>query len=306
MSEPVVLAVDLGGTSIRTALVDRRGQILARSRVGTDAQGGPESVVRQIAAEVQAIRAGGPPPVGFGLSSPGPLDPEAGIVFAMPSFKGWTDVPLRRMVMEATGLELTLENDAASAALAEWRFGAGKGVANLAYATISTGLGGGVIVDGRLLHGRKGLAGHIGHMTIDPNGPRCGCGNLGCWEGHASGTAFGKLASARLGRSVRAEEVIALARAGDPVAIELVEQEARYLGIGIVSLFHLFSPDRVILGGGLSTALDLFMAGIEREIETRAMAPFKAIPVLPAGCGVDAGLIGAAVVGFMAAQIPLP
>ncbi|HWL69478.1 MAG TPA: ROK family protein [Geminicoccus sp.] len=319
MPGPLVIAVDLGGTSLRAALATPDGQLGRITKIRTDARGGPDKVVAQIAGLVARVRAeaGDTPVQGIGLSSPGPLDPFTGTVFTLPTFQGWQDVPLRALVAERTGLPVTLENDAASAAIGEWRFGAGKGVDSLVYVTVSTGLGGGVIVDGRLLHGRMGMAGHIGHMTLDPDGPRCGCGNPGCWEALASGTGLARIARERLaegaasslqdiaGRPVSAEDVVAAARAGDPLGVALIADEARWLGIGIVSLLHLFSPERVILGGGVSNALDLMSDIIAREIQARAMAPFRSVPFMAASLGGNAGLAGAAALAFGAAGTQL-
>ena len=312
-----VVAVDLGGTSLRATLATRTGEFGQILRVRTDAAGGPDKVIAQIVELVgQAVRLAGSTPVaGIGLSSPGPLDPFSGVVFTLPTFKGWQDVPLRSIVATGTKLPVTLGNDGACAALGEWRFGAGRGVQNLVYVTVSTGIGGGVIMDGRLVYGRMGMAGHVGHMTLEPDGPRCGCGNHGCWEALASGTALGRIVRERLaggaassmqqitGRPATAEDVVLGARAGDPLGVELVQTEARYLGIGIASLLHLFSPDRVILGGGVSSALDLMRDGIAREIEARAMAPFKPVPFVPAALGDHAGLAGAAALALETAGL---
>ncbi|WP_027134869.1 ROK family protein [Geminicoccus roseus] len=319
MAAPAVIAVDLGGTSLRAALAGPDGQLGPIRRTRTDARGGPESVVAQIAALVAEVCAAGNDPevLGVGLASPGPLDPFTGTVFTLPTFQGWHNVPLRDLVARATGLPVTLENDAASAAMGEWRFGAGRGVDSLVYVTVSTGIGGGVILDGRLLHGRMGMAGHVGHMILEPDGPRCGCGNRGCWEALASGTALGRIVREQLaagapssmqaiaGRPVTAEDVVTAARAGDPLGVALLAAEARYLGIGIVSLLHLFSPERVILGGGVSTALDLMAPGIAAEIAERAMAPFRSVPVVAAALGGNVGLAGAAAMAFQSARVPV-
>lgn len=316
MGGSLVVAVDLGGTSLRAALATPDGRLGPIRRTATDARGGPDKVVEQIVRLIAEVRAsgGGTPVQGIGLASPGPLDPISGTVFTLPTFDGWQDVPLRALVAEGTGLPVTLENDAAAAAMGEWRFGAGKGTGSLVYVTVSTGIGGGVIVDGRLLHGRMGMAGHVGHMVMEPDGPRCGCGNRGCWEALASGTALGRIAREHLasgasssmqaitGRPVNAEDVVQAARAGDPLSLRLIRDEARHLGIGIVSLLHLFSPERVILGGGVSTALDLMAPGIADEIRVRAMAPFRTVPVLQAALGGEAGLAGAAALAFQTAS----
>ena len=315
-AEPMVVAVDLGGTSLRATLAHESGKLGAIARTRTDAAGGPAKVVAQIAALAATVAAdtGDAPILGLGLASPGPLDPFTGVAFGLPNFKGWTHVPLRDLVADATGLPVTLVNDAAAAAFGEWRFGAGKGAANLVYVTVSTGIGGGVIADGRLLQGRQGLAAHVGHMTLQPDGPRCGCGNHGCWEALASGTALARNVQDRLragatsslaaiaDRPLGAEDVVAAARSHDPLAVRLVQDEARWLGIGIVSLLHLFAPDRVILGGGVSTAFDLLQQGIAAEIELRAIPQFRQTPVLPTALGGQAGLAGAAALAFGSAS----
>ncbi|HEX2525153.1 MAG TPA: ROK family protein [Geminicoccus sp.] len=320
MTAPQVIAVDLGGTSLRATLAGPDGRLGQIRRIRTDARGGPDKVVAQIVELVADVRAaaGSTPILGIGLSSTGPLDPFTGTVFTLPTLDGWNNVPLRDLVAERTGLPVTLENDAISAAVGEWRFGAGRGVQSLAYVTVSTGIGGGVIVDGRIMHGRMGMAGHVGHMTLLPDGPRCGCGNHGCWEALASGTALGRIVRERLAagaassmqsitdRPVTAEDVALAARAGDPLGTEILAGEARWLGIGVVSLLHLFSPERVIMGGGVSSALDLMAGGIAAEIQARAMAPFRAVPVVPAALGGDAGLAGAATLAFAAAGTKLP
>lgn len=320
MQPPLVLAIDLGGTSVRAALVEPSGTIVARTRTRTDATGGPHKVVAQIAALADEMRAaaGDRPLHGMGVASPGPLDPFEGVVYELPTFKGWRDVPLRRMLADATGLDVVLENDAASAVFGEWRYGAGKGTDNVVYVTVSTGVGGGAIVDGRLMHGRKGLAAHVGHMTIDPDGPRCGCGNPGCLEAFASGTSLARFANAAVadggggmlaaldGRPATAEDVVQAARAGDPLALRLLADEARYLGIGVVSIFHVFSPDIVILGGGVMAAYDLLLPGIEAQVALRAMTPFKNVPVHKAALGGEAGTVGIAALAFQAAGIELP
>ena len=188
------LAVDLGGTELRSAIVDRGGRIDALATTATRAQDGPEAVIEQIAAAVDRLRAaaGERSVLGLGVGAPGPLDPVAGIAIGPPTLAGWQDVPLAALLRQRLGIEVRIENDANAAALGEWRFGAGRGTRSLVFVTVSTGLGGGVIADGRLLHGRRGLAAEIGHMTIaDGSEDACFCGVRGCWEALASGTALG-------------------------------------------------------------------------------------------------------------------
>jgi glucokinase len=303
------LAVDLGGTELRAAIVDETGQILAHATTPTDATGGPDAVIDQIARLVATVRASEPGVeiAGLGIGAPGPLDTEAGISIAPPTLAGWQNVPLAARLQERLGIEVKLENDANAAALGEWRFGAGRGTRSMVFITVSTGIGGGVIADGRLLHGYRGLAGEIGHMTIAEGTERCYCGVLGCWEALASGTALAREAAKQIaaGNAPGLQEIVGAetptarhvgqaARAGDRQALALVEAEARWLGIGLVNLLHLYSPERLIIGGGVSELLDLMQGTIDGVIQARAMSPYRDIPVVRAQLRHNAGLVGAA------------
>ena len=305
MAAPHAIGIDIGGTRLRAALVDRAGTLLARAETPTLAGEGPAAVIAQIARLVEQVGQGatGEGIAGAGVSSPGPIDTVRGLALGVPTLKGWNGVPIADMIAEALDLPVTLENDGIAAANGEWRFGAGRGLTDFVYVTVSTGIGGGIVSGGRLLHGRMGMAGHIGHMTVMIGGEKCSCGNAGCWEAYASGTAFAR----RIGRSGAAaqdpESVLAAARDGDPQAAGLVAEHGDYLGIGIASLLHLFSPQAVILGGGVSNGLDLLMPAIDRRVRLNAMPAFRDIPVIRAGLGENSGLVGAAALAFEAAKI---
>ena len=293
-----VLAFDLGGTQLRAALVDASGTVLSRAAAATDRQGGPKAVLlqmRELAAEAGFDRATADI-AAVGISAPGPLDSATGTVIAMPTLPGWEDVPLRAEAGKAFGLPVVLENDGIAAAFGEWKFGAGQGCSHLVYVTVSTGIGGGVVADGRLLHGRRGMAGHIGHMMIDRNGPRCGCGGTGCFEAMASGTALNK--AARAAGFANAAAVTAAARAGEAAALNILAAEADWLGYGFASLLYLYSPERLIVGGGVAAALDLMLPRIRAKMDSLAMAPFRAVEIVPAMLGGNAGLVGAAGLAF--------
>lgn len=296
MSAPHAIGIDIGGTRLRAALVDRAGTVLARAETPTAATEGPAAVIAQIVRLVEQVGRGttGEGIAGAGVSSPGPIDTVRGLALGVPTLKGWSGVPIADMIAGALRLPVTLENDGIAAANGEWRFGAGKGLTDFVYVTVSTGIGGGIVSGGKLMHGRMGMAGHIGHMTIVIGGESCSCGNAGCWEAYASGTAFTR----RIGRSRAAARdpasVLAAVRSGDPQAAELVAEHGDYLGVGIASLLHLFSPQAVILGGGLSNGLDLMLPAIDRRIQLNAMPAFRDIPVIRAGLGENSGLIGAA------------
>lgn len=303
------LAVDLGGTDLRAAVVEATGRVAAFASTPTDAKGGPDAVIAQMVALLEQVRAETPDAdiIGLGVGAPGPLDPEAGIVVDAPTLVGWRNVPLAAILSERLGCAARLENDANAAALGEWRFGAGQGTQSMVFVTVSTGIGGGVIVDGHLLHGRRGLAGEIGHMTISERPVRCACGGVGCWEAFASGTALAREAS-QLAASGGASEIERLAgpnpitgrhvaeaaRQGDGPALKLLDEEARWLGVGLANLLHLYSPERVILGGGVGSLLPTMQERIRHTIGERAMAAFRDVPVVQAALGRNAGLVGAA------------
>lgn len=310
MSDGCALAVDLGGTRLRTAVVDRAGAIRASATTATRAQDGPAAVIEQITGAIGDMLAAMPPcPIlGLGIGAPGPLDPVAGISIAPPTLTGWRDVPLAALLGERLGVAVTVENDANAAALGEWRFGAGEGTSSMVFVTVSTGIGGGVIADGRLLHGRRGLAAEIGHMTIaEGSDEPCFCGVRGCWESLASGSALDRRA-ARLAAAgeapllrelagagpVTGRHVTQAVRQGDRQAAALLATEARWLGVGIVNLLHLYSPERVVVGGGLGSCLDLLQEGIDEVVRARAMPAYREVPIVPARLGLDAGLVGAA------------
>lgn len=285
-----ILAIDIGGTRIRAALVSALGKVLTRAEGDTPARGHGDEVVAAIARVAGQARQGRP--VGAaGACAPGPLDAARGLAQATPTIDGFRDYPLRARLTKALGLPVFLDHDGHAAAMGEWRHGAGRGVANLVYVTISTGIGGGAIVDGRLQRGRAGQAGHVGHMTVQPDGPVCNCGNRGCWEAVAAGPAF---AAAAHGAGFAGGAAVFAAAPDDPAAMALVQTEARWLGLGIVNLLHVYSPDLVVLGGGMTAGLDLMRPTIEAEIARRAMAPFRATPVVMAALGDNAGLVGAA------------
>ncbi len=297
----IAIAIDLGGTQIRVALVDRSGAILERENTFTESKAGAETIVAQIGDLVDRVKAkaGEKHILGVGVSSPGPIDTDTGITHFLPTLSGFGEFPLRDALSRRLQTPVRLENDGISAAIGEWRFGAGKGLRNLVYVTVSTGIGGGVIVDNHVMRGRKGMAGHVGHMSIMQDGTRCGCGNLGCIEAYAAGPAFAARASKLLGKAnLVAEDVFTLAKQGNATAQNLVADEARLLGIGFTSLLHLYSPDMLIMGGGLSNEFDVLYPMTHAYIQDNAMAGFKPVPLVKAKLGGNSGLIGAASLVF--------
>jgi glucokinase len=237
------------------------------------------------------------------------MDPVSGVVFEPPNLPGWRDVPLGSLLSAEVGLPVFVENDANAAALAERWAGAGVGVDDLIYVTVSTGIGGGLILGGQLYHGAAGTAGEVGHMVIEPDGPRCNCGRFGCLEALASGPSIAREARAAVaaGRPTvlaaiapQALDAAAVARAaldGDPVAREIYARAATALGIGITNLVNLLSPAMVILGGGVTRAGELIFAPVRRIVRQEAFErPGSAVQIVPAALGEDVGAIGAAAV----------
>lgn len=308
-----VVGVDLGGTQLRAVKIDREGQIHAFERTDTDVDSGPEGVLAQMEYLINTVVAGTDPSelVGVGIGTPGPIDPFAGVVLGAPNLPGWLNVPIKAILSERTGLPVEVGNDANLAGLGEWRFGSGRGTKHFIYVTISTGIGGGVIIDSRLLLGNKGIAGEVGHMTIQTNGPLCGCGNYGCWESMASGTSLARFATEALredmarGRPsliteiagaepIEGWHVAAAAEQGDRLALSLMQREGELIGVGLVNLFHLFSPEGIALGGGVTKSMALLEPHMRRAINQRAMPPYRSTPVQLAQLADKVGVLGAA------------
>lgn len=318
------VGVDLGGTKILSALVDEGGVVHQRHRMATPQQG-PESVVAAIASSVQTglqgSRAGEGDVVGVGVGAPGPLDPRSGVVFQPPNLAGWYNVPLADLLRRRLELPVFVENDANAAALGEWWVGAGRGVHDLVYITVSTGIGGGLIINDALVHGVSGTAGEIGHITIDIHGPRCVCGNTGCLEVLASGKAIARMAREAIAarrstkvlelaggdtERITAEVVATAARQGDAVAREIFDQAGTYVGVAVASVVNLLNPAKVVIGGGVSKAGDLLFAPVRRTVRERAFErPARDAEIVPAALGDDVGVVGAAAVVFARAQGPL-
>lgn len=309
MTDGLALGIDLGGTQLRLALVDPAGAVVRRAAAATDLAG-PAAVLGQIERLYGELGAAEARPIGIGVSAPGPLDSETGSIIAIPTLPGWNDFPLAAALTEAFGLPVVVENDGIAAANGEWRFGAARGARHFVYVTVSTGIGGGVVVDGRLLHGRRGLAGHVGHMIVEPGGPRCSCGAKGCFEALASGSALARaareaaaawpdsLVAKQAPDTITGRDVVEAARTGDALALALLAREAEWLGLGFASLAHLYSPEMIVMGGGVSQAFDLLQDGIAASFRAAAMPPFREVKLAPAGLGDNAGLAGAAALAW--------
>jgi len=311
---PLVLGIDLGGTKILTLVVTARGEILSSDNTATRAEQGQQAVVKSILESADRslkkaqIATADLAAVGLGVA--GLSNPETGILFTSPHLPGWKDVPLRDIIQKELGTKSFLINDATAAALGELRYGAGKGARHLIYITISTGIGGGIIVNGRIYTGSGGMAGEIGHMVVDDKGPLCTCGNNGCWETLASGSALAREARIEINEGtitsileyvdgdideVSAKAIHKAAKAGDRLANELIARTAYYLGVGLANLINVFNPEIIVLGGGLTNIGDMLLKPAYDEAGRRAFdQPYQMVRFAQAELGANSAALGAA------------
>ena len=313
-----VLAIDLGGTKIIAAIISNQGRVITREYYLTLAEEGPQLVIKRTLSAIDRLLSLGKIDSSqlnsISIAAAGAIDFGKGLVTLSPNLPGWYDIPLRDLIKEKYRVNTFLINDASAAALGEHRFGAGKGVNNLILLTLGTGIGGGIIINGKLYSGPCGSAGEIGHMTIDVNGPRCSCGNIGCLEMLASGTAVAREAIKRIRQgersslteivegkieSITAEKVEVAAQGGDSLALEVILKAANYLGVGMVNLVNIFNPEMIIVGGGMAKMGNLLLDPAKQVVRERAFQlPAQAVRIVPAQLGDDAGVLGAAVFAF--------
>lgn len=311
-----VVGIDVGGTKIAACLMDEEGKMPGRATFPTLASEGPKAVIGRIKQSFFEVLKQGQieqnQVAALGIGMPGPLDTKKGIVKNTPNLPGWIDIPLLQILKSEINLPMVLENDANAAALGENLYGAGKGIDNFVYITISTGIGGGVVLNGRLFKGQDGNAAEIGHMTINFDGPRCGCGNQGCWEAYASGTALARFAREKIAageatkikeltgeENIKAEHVFAAAKKGDKFALELIEKEGFYLGVGLANVVNAYNPKRIAIGGGLTHEWNMFYDRMMQVMRERALgASIEGLEVVKAALSKDVGVIGAAAVAW--------
>jgi len=312
--DTLVLGIDLGGTKILTAVTNTQGKMLSRDHSITPAKEGQEAVIKSILESVGRALAQAhistPDLAAVGIGAPGLSNPETGVLFTSPNLPGWKDVPLRDIIEKELGKKAFLINDANAAAIGELYFGAGRGALNFIYITVSTGIGGGIIIDGKIYTGSTGTAGELGHMVIDDEGPQCNCGNKGCWETLASGTALSREARHRIKEGaatsilkyaggniekINAEAIHEAAQAGDKLANELIARTAYYLGVGLANLINIFNPEVIIIGGGLSNIGDMLLKPAFEEAGRRAFRQsYQAVRFARAELGRNSGVLGAA------------
>lgn len=308
----LVVAADFGGTNLRAALVNEAGGVVERIDRPTPAEASSEAILAEIVQLFRDVVAKAPTrPVAAALGVPGLIDADEGTVLLAPNVAGFRNLVLTRPIEEAIGVPTFIENDASSAALGEFRFGAGRGTRHLLHATLGTGIGGGIVINGRLYRGAKGLAGEIGHIIIDPAGPRCNCGSRGCLEAMVSGVAFAERARRLLAsgtspllqemvgsRDPTAADLQAAAEAGDKVCEAEIRHGGHLLGLGIGSLVNVLNPDAVTLSGGLLNMGEMLLGPMKESMKSIAYGSASETIVRLSSLGDEAGLLGAAAVAF--------
>ncbi len=296
MAVRIAAAVDFGGTKLMVGLVDEAGRIHAHHSLPTP-QGGPEAVADAVSRVIQILvlqeRLVLQDLVGIGATVPGLADTETGVLRYAPAH-GWRDVPFAHMLTDRLGLIARISNDVNACALAEQRFGAGKGVSNLIWITISTGIGGGLILNGQLYTG-GGFAGEIGHFVVEEGGPLCGCGHMGCLEAVASGPAIARRAGEAGLLVSDSISVARLAREGNLIAVEVMAQTGRYLGRAVACCLNMLDPDLIVFGGGVSRSLDLILPALQATVSERTIRidRQRVPPMTVTALGYEAALIGA-------------
>ncbi len=309
----VVIGLDIGGTKIAAALVDERGCVISSVRRQTHPELGREFVLEQIGAAVgelvEKARSISEKVLAVGIGSPGIIDPESGVIVqAAVNLPQWSGFSLKQFIEERFSIRAFADNDVNVMALGECMFGAAVGMRNVIFIAIGTGIGGGIVIGGRLYHGSNFTAGEVGHITVVPDGPRCACGNYGCLEALASGPAIARRAEEYMAKGVRTtlqsivgdgkvtcELVAKAASEGDALCRRLLGEAGRYIGIAISSLMNVLNPDCIVVGGGVAQAGELILSPMREEVALRALSP---APILQSSLGDSAGQVGAAALAW--------
>lgn len=294
-------AIDIGGSKIAAGMVDENGRILRSMECPTNARAGfPDAIARTASMLRQTAKEAGVEITGIGIGSTGPVDPETGVIGNVEFLPGWDGENLFTALGKEFDVRIALENDADAAALGEAFWGVGRGKRHVLYVTISTGIGAGIILDGKLYRGVDRSHPELGHHVLDADGPLCTCGARGCWEIFASGTSLARWYNAQTSAEpITAKEIFELAAEGNALAMKTVEREAYYIGVGVANLATIFSPEMIILGGSVMGSAPMLMDGIRKVIRQNcAFVPHERIEVRVASLGPYTPLIGAARVWY--------
>lgn len=307
-----ILGVDIGGTKVAVGIVDDDGKILTQGRKPMVANGTAEAAMQAVVGAIDSVASAAPSGIqSIGICAPGPLDPKTGIVLNPPNLPCWRNFPLAERVRSMYRVPVRVDNDANAAALAETRWGAARGFRYVFYATIGTGIGSGIVLDGRIYHGSTGAAGEGGHQSIDYHGPICSCGKRGCIEVLAAGPAIGARARTKLETGSSRSSILELAKgnlsavtselvgrayaAGDPLAREILQETVEALTPWLGNIVDLLDPDVLVMGGGVAAMLKPFFDDIKNRLPDWCVNPGASeIPLLMAHYGADAGIAGGA------------
>jgi len=308
-----IIGIDIGGTKIAIGRADVSGNLEESLRFPTNVTRGYKMILEEIIENTKGLFKNQPIRA-IGIGCGGPLDSKEGRILSPPNLPGWDDVPIVKDIRDIFNVPVYLENDANAAALGEFHFGAGRNVSNMVYLTLSTGIGGGVIINNRLVHGVRDSGGEVGHQTILPDGPICNCGNKGCLEALSSGTGIAKRFRERLisGRdsivktwvrdisNIDAKMIADAAKLGDTLAKEVWDEAIYYLGIGISNIITILSPEMIVLGGSLTKYGDDLFVKVKEIVKERVkLVPVEEIPIVQAELGDNVGILGAVAVGLL-------
>jgi glucokinase len=315
-SSDQVIGVDVGGTKVAAGIVDAQGKILAQTRASMNCRGSAQDGLASVLSTIDGLFAkyavSRKKIHCIGICAPGPLDPRTGVIINPPNVPCWRDFPLADEVSKHHSAQVKVDNDANAGGLAEYLWGAGRGHRNVFFATIGTGIGTGIVLDGKIFHGRTGSAAEGGHVSIDLNGPVCNCGKKGCIEVLASGTAIARRAQEKLAESpqggaqllelaggdagsIRSEMIGKAAAAGDPFSQEILDQTLEYLAVWLGNVVDLLEPEVIILGGGAGQMLRPYFHEIQKRMNRWCMnSRYQEIPIVPAHYGENAGIAGGA------------
>jgi len=311
------IGVDLGGTNIVSAIVNYQGEIVNRLKVPTLAERGKEATIKRIIETIhkniaQSTTIAPGDIIGIGIGAPGPLNIKKGIINFAPNLSGWRDVPLKKILEDEFNMKVVLENDANVAAWGERCFGEGQGVNNLVCFTLGTGIGGGIIIDGKIYHGNNCGAAELGHMTVNKDGPRCNCGNYGCLEAYSSATGIKNRIKNRIKEGIKSEflhfdsdeelfeslrlkSIFEAARKGDRLTSDIVEEAISYLGIAIANMANILNPEMVVLVGGITNEGYKLLIPLRKEVKKRAFySNYKSLKIVIGKLAGNAGVLGAA------------
>ncbi len=318
MNQKIAIGVDIGGTSVKLGIVSAKGRVLASSSFLTEKTKSRKKQLETLAAHIlELIRRARDKNfrvLGLGIGAPGPIDVEKGFVHFFPNIPGWKSTPLKKILQKKLKLPVFIDNDANAMALGEFLFGAGRGAKNIVALTLGTGIGGGLVMDGKLFHGPAYSAAEIGHLVINENGPQCGCGSRGCIETYVGNGYFVKEVQRRLKAGQKSVLkswlrkkakltpllVAQAARKGDRFSREIWRETGEHLGTALTGLVNILNPEKIILGGGIAQNGKFLFHPVVKTLQKKAFPiAARSVKVVRAALGVDAGLIGAAALVFV-------